>query len=238
LSNESSRVSTLSGFYLNDQLEIDKDLIAYRYQTLRPYFSGRHCLEMGPADGWMTRRLVEDFEELTVVDGSAELLAEIPSAPNLTKVHAMFEEFAPAIKFDTIIMEHILEHVEQPVDLMVQAKNWIAPGGVFLLGVPNANSLHRLAAVKMGLLCRSDELNSRDLSLGHRRVYTPAGFRADIEAAGLEIRDMGGVFLKPLSNGQIQEHWTPAMVQAFFELGKDFPEFAGEIYAVCTSAST
>jgi hypothetical protein len=44
---------------------------------------------------------------------------------------------------------------------------------------------------------------------------------------------MGGVFLKPLSNGQIQDHWTTAMVEAFFELGKDFPEIAGEIYAIC-----
>ena len=45
--------------------------------------------------------------------------------------------------------------------------------------------------------------------------------------------ELGGVFFKPLSNGQIQENWTEEMIQGFFELGKDFPEYAADIYAVC-----
>jgi hypothetical protein len=44
---------------------------------------------------------------------------------------------------------------------------------------------------------------------------------------------MGGVFFKPLSNGQIEEHWSKEMIQGFYELGKDFPGLSAEIYAVC-----
>jgi hypothetical protein len=44
---------------------------------------------------------------------------------------------------------------------------------------------------------------------------------------------MGGVFFKPLSNQQIQEQWSEAMIQGFYELGKDFPSHAAELYAVC-----
>jgi hypothetical protein len=44
---------------------------------------------------------------------------------------------------------------------------------------------------------------------------------------------MGGVFFKPLTNQQIQDHWTEEMIQGFYELGKDFPEYAAELYAVC-----
>lgn len=236
MSSEASRVSALSGFYLNDQLDIDRELIRYRYATLKPFFRGRRCLEMGPADGWMTRNLVDDFPELTVLDGSKALLEAIPPAANLTKVHEMFETFSPNGRFDTIIMEHILEHVEDPVALLARARAWVEPGGVVLLGVPNANSLHRLAAVKMGLLGRPDELNDRDHALGHRRVYTPDTFLGDIHAAGLDLLEMGGVFLKPLSNGQIQDQWTRQMIDAFFELGKEFASNAAEIYAVCQPA--
>ena len=47
---------------------------------------------------------------------------------------------------------------------------------------------------------------------------------------------MGGVFMKPLSNGQIEEHWTDEMIEAFFELGQEFPENAAEIFAVAELA--
>ena len=51
------------------------------------------------------------------------------------------------------------------------------------MGVPNGHSIHRLVAVKMGLLKDPCELNQRDKSLGHRRIYTPETLRKDIEAA-------------------------------------------------------
>lgn len=112
-------------------------------------------------------------------------------------------------------------------------KKWLAAEGRLFLGVPNANSIHRLVAVKMGLLDNPCQLNSRDHELGHRRVYTPNTFRTDIEKSELKVLEMGGVYFKPLSNRQIQDHWTAEMIQGFYELGKDFPDYAAELYAVC-----
>ena len=232
-SNELERVESLSNWYLQEQLDFDKRLIRYRYETIKPKLVGSRGLELGPAEGEMTQFLINDFEQLTIVEGSAELLAQIPERKNLVKVHALFEEFKPAHAFDSIILEHILEHVDDPEGLLGRVKNWLAPEGRLFLGVPNGNSIHRLVAVKMGLLDKPCQLNSRDHALGHRRVYTPETFRADIEKSGLNIIEMGGVYFKPLSNGQIQEHWNEEMIQGFFELGKDFPEYAAEIYAVC-----
>jgi len=181
----------------------------------------------------MTQFLVNDFEQLTIVEAAANLLAQIPERRNLIKVNALFDDFQPGHPFDSIILEHILEHVDNPVGLLNRVKNWLAPEGRLFLGVPNGNSIHRLVAVKMGLLDDPCQLNSRDHALGHRRVYTPDTFRADIETSGLKVLEMGGVYFKPLSNAQIQEHWTEEMIQGFYELGKDFPRYAAEIYAVC-----
>lgn len=234
MSNEKLRVESLSDWYIQEQLDFDRRLIRYRYQTLKPHLRGPRGLELGPAEGEMTQYLVNDFESLTIVDGSRELLAQIPERDNLSKVWSLFEDYQPERRVDTIIMEHILEHVDEPVALLSRAKYWLEPGGKLLLGVPNGHSIHRLAAVKMGLLSHPCELNQRDHSLGHRRVYTPESFRLDIENAGAQVEKMGGVFFKPLSNGQIEKHWTEEMIQGFFELGLDFPEFAAEIYAVCS----
>lgn len=229
-------VETRSSWYLQEQLDFDKRLIGFRYRTLKPYIQGPLGLELGPAEGEMTRFLVEDFEQLVTVDGSRELLAQIPDRPNLRKVHSLFEHYQPEQRFNTIVMEHILEHVDDPVGLLRRAASWLAPGGRILAGVPNGNSIHRLAAVKMGLLQHPCELNERDHTLGHQRVYTSATLRADIEAAGLAVSQSGGVYFKPLSNRQIQDHWSEGMIEGFYELGKDFPEHAAELYMVCERA--
>lgn len=233
MTSEHRRVESLSDWYLKEQLDFDKRLIRFRYETLKPYLLGSRGLELGPAEGEMTQFLIHDFELLTVVDGASELLDKIPERTNLVKIHALFEKFQPEKLFNSIIMEHILEHVDEPVALLERVKCWLAPGGKLFLGVPNGGSIHRRVAVKMGLLEHPCQLNARDHALGHRRVYTPETFRKDIEASGLSIDVIGGVFFKPLSNGQIQEHWTEEMIQGFYELGKDFPELSAEIYAIC-----
>jgi len=231
--SEHDRVETLSDWYLKEQLDFDKRLIRFRYETIKPKLVGKRGLELGPAEGEMTQFLIDDFEEMTIVEGSLDLLEQIPEHQNLTKIHALFEDFQPEQPFDSIILEHVLEHVEDPVGLLAKVKNWLAPNGRLFLGVPNGNSIHRLAAVKMGLLDNPCQLNSRDHALGHRRVYVPQTFKLDIEKSGLNLIEIGGVYLKPLSNSQIQENWSEEMIQGFYKLGKDFPEHAAEIYAIC-----
>jgi len=47
---------------------------------------------------------------------------------------------------------HVLEHVDDPVAVLRLVKSWLKPGGRVLAAVPNARSIHRQAAVIMGLL--------------------------------------------------------------------------------------
>jgi len=234
MNKEANRVEDVSNWYLEEQLDFDKRLIRGRYETIKEYFVGANGLELGSADGQMTQFLRNDFQHLTVVDGAQELLDKIESYDNLTKICSLFEEFEPDKVYNTIILEHILEHVEDPVGILKRVKNWLAKDGVMILGVPNGDSFHRLAAVKMGLLNHKCELNSRDLAQGHRRVYTFETFANDIVKSGLQVVKMDGIFLKVLSNSQIQESWTEDMIQGFYELAKDFPQNAADIYAICT----
>lgn len=236
MNEESERVTEISSWYIKDQLNFDKQLIKFRYESLKPRIRGTVGLELGSGDGEMTKFLAPHFESLTVVDGSQKLLDVIPNYKGLTKINSLFEEFEPSTLFDTIIMEHILEHVDDPVGLLKKVKQWLAKDGRILLGVPNGNSIHRLAAVKMGLLSEPCQLNDRDIMLGHRRVYVSETLRKDIEDSGLEIEEMGGVFLKPISNGQIDKDWDEAMINGFYELGKDFPDLSAELYVVCRQA--
>ncbi len=229
----SNHVEELSDWYLKNLLELDNKLIYYRYKTTKAHFVGKTALEMGPSTGVMTTKLVDDFEQLDLVDGSSTLLDTIPEYPNVRKFCSLFETFEPEIKYDTIIMDHVLEHLESPVEVLQKIKSWLKPEGVFIVGVPNAKSFHRLAAVKMGLLKSEYELNSRDIALGHHRVYDMESLQKDLTEGGFNIEQTGGVFLKPLSNGQIQRDWTDEMIEGFYQLGFDYPASCAEIYAVC-----
>lgn len=209
------------------------------YRELRPFHVGREALELGSADGVMTAKLCRDFERLTVVDGSATFLEQIRKkvrAKNLVLEHSLFEEFEPRRAFDTIFMTHILEHLDDPVGLLRRGREWLAPSGRILIDVPNADSIHRLIGVKMGLLATKDSLNEQDLLLGHRRVYTPSLLEAHVREAGLKKVASAGIMIKPLSNRQIESQWSDALIDAFFALGKDFPEMCSEIYLVAEAA--
>src|SRR5207302_938926 len=128
--------------------------------------------------------------------------------PTADIVCSLFEDYTPERTFDFIVMGHVLEHVADPVGLLRRARTWLSPGGCLFAAVPNANSIHRQAAVVMGLLSSIYELNEADVHHGHRRVYDRVALHRDFSDAGLEIAVWGGYWLKPLANAQLrsEEH--------------------------------
>lgn len=233
MSEREKKVQQSASFY-EQYLNTDFKQSEFVYRSIKPYFKGQLALELGPASGYMTKALVNDFKQLHLVEGSQYLIDQIPDYANVTKHCSMFEDFDTDLRFDTIIMSHVLEHIEQPVPVLQKIMTWLVSDGIFIVSVPNARSIHRMVAVKMGLLKTEYTLNERDHSLGHYRVYDTATLVADIQHAGFKVLHTGGSFLKPLSNGQIEQYWTPEMVEGFFEVGKNFPENCAEIFVVCS----
>lgn len=207
--------------------------IRYSAKIFSRYLRRGDILELGPAEGLLTEHLVPWAETLTLVDGSAVFCEQLRTKfPQADVVNALFEDVELARQFDFIVLGHVLEHVTDPVQVLTRVKRYLKPGGKILGAVPNSRSLHRQAAVIMGLLDREDALNDMDRHHGHMRVYDPETFRQDFRHAGLKIEVFGGYWLKPLSNGQIERDWTPEMLEAFFELGERYPDIAGELYVV------
>ncbi len=227
-----NKVKKSQSFYNEEFLDFDYKLNQFNHKTLSKYFKGDSCLELGPALGQMTRFLVKDFKQVDIVDGSEYLLNQVPEYNNVRKYHSYFEEFIPTTKYETIIMSHVLEHIEYPVEVLKRIKHWVSKDGVIIISVPNAESIHRKAAVHMGLLDSVYELNERDHQLGHYRVYDLESLIRDVSNAGFTVLHSGGIFLKPLSNGQIEQNWTDSMINAFYELGKDMPRNCAEIFVV------
>lgn len=213
-------------------------LIDYRYRVLAKYFEGKSCLELGCADGRGIGVLLDNFEKVTAVDGSRKLLDGLKKlarsrSSRLTLVHSMFEELALEEKFDTILLGHILEHVDDPAKVVKVARRHLKKRGVLIADVPNGDSIHRQMGVRLGMLKRVTDLNDADRSIGHQRVYQWPAFRAEFEKQKLSIEHAGGYFLKPLSNAQLEKMLTREQLEALFDLGADQPEIAADIFVVC-----
>jgi 2-polyprenyl-3-methyl-5-hydroxy-6-metoxy-1,4-benzoquinol methylase len=206
---------------------------AYSFRLMKRFLSGSNILELGPAEGVMTRLLAGLDYSLTVCEGSSRFCEALRTAhPHANVVNALFEEFEPREKFDNVIFGHVLEHVEDPAALLNRARSWLTEGGRVMSAVPNSRSIHRQVAVLMGLLDFEEALNDADRHHGHRRVYNPETFRREFIAAGYEIEYFGGYWLKPLSNRQIEETWSPEMLDAFMAVGERYPDIAAEMCIV------
>jgi 2-polyprenyl-3-methyl-5-hydroxy-6-metoxy-1,4-benzoquinol methylase len=217
---------------------VNADSIRYSFQIFERYLRGDSILELGPAEGVMTELLAQTGKSLTVVEASKAfcdtLAARFPAAH---VAHALFEDFTPARTYDSIVLGRVLEHVEDPTAIVARAAQWLSPRGRLVAAVPNSRSLHRQAAVLMGILPSEDALNETDIRHGHRRVFNPESFRRCFVAAGLAIEVFGGYWIKPLSNRQIESTWSPDMLAAFMRLGERYPHIAAEIYVIAKAAA-
>jgi 2-polyprenyl-3-methyl-5-hydroxy-6-metoxy-1,4-benzoquinol methylase len=195
--------------------------------------SNMKILELGPAEGLMTEELIKLDPNLTVIEAASKFCRDLSAKfPSIKVYQNLFEEVKITEKFDAIILGHVLEHVENPLNILNKIKSWLQPNGVVCCAVPNARSIHRQIAVEMGLITSIFEKSEKDIHHGHLRIYTPELLNSEFIGNNYSIISRGGYWLKPISDGQIEKSWTNEMIQAFMKLGEQYPDIAGEIYII------
>ena len=80
--------------------------------------------------------------------------------------------------FDFIRLNHVLEHLNDPIKYLTMISNWLKPGGVLYVEVPNIETYCRTKS-KGGLF-----------HYGHIFNYSPSTLRAVAALAGLKERDL------------------------------------------------
>jgi SAM-dependent methyltransferase len=174
-----------------------------------------------------------------IVEGSGEAIEEfrhgINVQPRVRLEHALFERYEPPAPVDAVEMGFILEHVEDPAFVLRRYAGFLKPGGVALVAVPNARSLHRLVGEAAGLLDDVYRLSPEDLQYGHRRYFDLDSLTKTLVGAGYRVEVAEGIFLKPVTTRQFEAlALAPEVVDAFFRVGVDYPAIANAIYVEAT----
>ncbi len=230
---EIANLEAISDFYRNgdrmDELLVDREVELIAKIIDRP---GR-AVEIGCGNGYSTERLLKLFPGLKVVEPSRKNVALMKRriGREIDCQSCLLEELDIQQKFDQVIFLNVIEHVEDPVASLRSIERLLTDEGQVFISAPNCMSLNRRAGYRMGLLGSYAALAPKDYALGHRRVYTVEMMLEHIEAAGLKCSQMKGVYLKPLPESQMVA-LGESVVQAFYSLGEDVPEYCANLLAV------
>lgn len=217
-SDELSKLKDISSIYHSEELGgVNEAYHVYLRDALIPADGGVCALEVGCGKGLWTSKLAELYARLDIVDGSPDLLSRVyhenKHKTDISVHCALIEDFFANTKrvWEHIYMTFLLEHVEDPVSVIRMAYDHLEPGGILFIAVPNASSVHRVLALRAGLIQCMDELSSYDKLVGHRRVYSGDLLRDHLSQGGFCRIQMKAVGLKPLTLKQLGDLPSPVI---------------------------
>jgi 2-polyprenyl-3-methyl-5-hydroxy-6-metoxy-1,4-benzoquinol methylase len=220
----------------------DFDVIhRFMIESFKPFYRKGNCLELGSYKGDFTRRILNDFETVTCVEASDEAceIMQKKFSSKVKVINALFENVTLPEKYDHIILTHVLEHLDNPVDVMKRINDeWLSDTGRFFLVCPNANAPSRQIAVKMGLITHNSAITPSEAEHGHQITYTLDTIERDAKLAGLKVIHRSGIFFKALANFQWDRLLNTDIIsdeylQGCFELGHHYPDLCSSIFLVC-----
>ena len=150
---------------------------------------GAKLLEIGCAEGVLLRMLETLGAECHGVDINADAVSR---AAHSRIVQATADELPHADEsFDVCISSHVIEHLEDPADLLRQAGRVLKPGGVLVLLYPW--ELFRGMTVIPELLVNGQLPRPEILQRIHRHLISPARVRG-LGAASAWREESSGMF--------------------------------------------
>lgn len=195
--------------------------------------SGPSMLELGLGHGFTTSYFARHFAPYRVIDGSAAMIDRFRSRFNLPQVdivESWFEKFDTEARYDNIAMGFVLEHVDDPSLILRRYLRMLAPGGSIFAAVPNSESLHRRIGHAAGMLDNLELLSDADRDFGHQRYFNLRTLTELCEGEGCRIVKTEGIFLKPITSGQIERlQMTPEILQGMLKVGVEYPELCNAI---------
>lgn len=210
-------------------------------RAIEPWLQNTHNgLEIGCSDGQMTEMLSKRLDRLTVVEATDYFLDEVRrrDLQNVALHHSMIERFSTDERFDCIFLTWILTHLVDVQAVLHRVHALLSEGGLLFVMVPNVRVLSRQLALHMELIDDLYALTENDKNHGHVHAYDRQRLNRELEQAGFQCIDQGGLMLKMLADYQMDELYKTGMlgdkhIEGLYQLGRIYPDLSSAIYSVC-----
>jgi len=149
---------------------------------------GRRALDVGAADGFLAELLTRQGWQVTALERDPEQAAKARGRCHEVIV-ADLDEAAPRLPglFDAIVYGDVLEHLSDPLPVLVALDRSLAPEGRVLVSVPNIAHLWVRLSLLLG---RWDYVDRGILDRTHLRFFTRRSFVRFLGDAGLDIEEL------------------------------------------------
>jgi GNAT superfamily N-acetyltransferase/2-polyprenyl-3-methyl-5-hydroxy-6-metoxy-1,4-benzoquinol methylase len=213
----------------------------YMIRSFEPFFNDGSLLELGSHRGHFTKRFLSRFDDVTCVEASDVAIEEAKRTLG-DKVHFFHSTFETAIlprRYDNVVLTHVLEHLDEPVQVLKRVNDeWLTARGRLFLVCPNANAPSRQIAVKMGLISHNAAVTPAESEHGHRRTYSLDTLERDATASGLKVMHRSGIFFKALANFQLDRLLKTDIIskeylEGCYKLGQLYPDLCSSIFLMC-----
>lgn len=219
----------------------DFDRIVGRLQTENViyYGVGDSILDVGCGVGEYTPMYLKRFSRVVGLDPSIQNVAEAQKKnKEISYIVGSGEEFCLLEEFDTISLNNVLEHADDPNELLLNCQNHLSKNGRIIVQVPNKESIARRLGVEMRIISGLDHISEKEaLFYGHKRVYSLEDLKNECINAHLNIIEEGGILYKPLPNDDLWKLYETKgenFVNALLSFGRNRPQECACVYCVCT----
>ena len=160
------------------------DVLRRRILRMPP---GRRLLDLGAAGGHLGRAVRDRCAFLAGVEPD-------PTVPESAR--AGYDDWRStdalsagpwALSFDVVVCADVLEHLPEPERLLAKISQWLSPGGILLVSLPNVANVTVRAALAAGRF-RYAERGILDRT--HLRFFTRTTGRELLEGAGFRVVDI------------------------------------------------
>jgi 2-polyprenyl-3-methyl-5-hydroxy-6-metoxy-1,4-benzoquinol methylase len=136
-------------------------------------------LEIGVGSGSLLRFLRDRGLEMEGCDLARSICERIQNVDGIPMHNCPVAEIHSSTSYDFVVMNHVLEHVEDPIQFLKDVRNRLKDGGGAHIGVPNVACWEALLP----------GWNSYEPY--HLVYFTPATLQRAVEQAGFEVSRIG-----------------------------------------------
>jgi 2-polyprenyl-3-methyl-5-hydroxy-6-metoxy-1,4-benzoquinol methylase len=197
---------------------------------------GDRVLELGCATGLMSSVLADALVagELTGVDRSPAFLdrARSRELPRCSFIEGDLDRLVDlGTEYDHIVATNVLHELADPVAFLSGCGEMLKADGLMHISLQNPSSIHRLAALELGMIDSLDEVSERGAQWGTRGLWSAEQLQELAADAGLATVSVEGVMFKPLPNALMAD-LPDQVIEGFVRVARHLPHLCAINYLV------